>query len=348
MCTPSCPCLEYPIHTASIQRLPRQIALVMSTSNVHPLSGLSTDPLNPVGASPFTTNPLPAEFLALSIPEDDPLWGLSPVSPTMPGSGWDAKGDPTVFASAGMERDLKNTQVRNGQPTPPPYDEQSLLDPSGLSVGSATKRRRVRESQLAAASLSPDLDDDDEPPTERVKRAKFLERNRLAASKCRQKKKEHTQQLEYRYKEQSEKKEHLVGEIARLRSEILSLKNEVLKHAQCGDEPIKLHLAQMVKKITDTDGPPAPADPPVNLVETLPASSPEPAPTPTPNPILMPTAATTLSFGFDDALQLEPSSTAVADAYEQIRRDSGTSIVTESSYAFPADEDTFEQLIDVT
>ncbi|KAJ5152254.1 Rho GTPase activation protein [Penicillium capsulatum] len=319
----------------------------MSTSNVNPLSGLpATDPLNPVGVSPFTTNPFSGDFLALPIPEDDPLWGLSPVSPSMTGSGWNAKGD-AVLASSGLERDFKNTQVRNGQPTPPPYEEQGLHAGSDFAVGSATKRRRVRESQLVAASLSPELDDD-EPPSERAKRAKFLERNRLAASKCRQKKKEHTQKLEHRYKEQSDKKEQLVGEIARLRSEILSLKNEVLKHAQCGDEPIKLHLAQMVKRITDTDGPPpAPADPPVNLMDTLPVSPPEAPPPPTPNPQPMPAASTTLSFGFDDPLQLEPTGPAI-DAYEQIRRESGASIVTESSYAFSAEEDPFEQLIDVT
>lgn len=319
----------------------------MSTGNVNPLStGLPfTDPLNPVGPSPFTaTNTFPGEFLSLPIPDDDQLWALSPVSPSMGTAvGWD-KADAAAFASSSLERDLKNTQVRNGQPTPPPYDDQGLDDPTGLGlVECASKRRRARESKLAAASLSPDLDDG---PHERAKRAKFLERNRLAASKCRQKKKEHTQQLEYRYKEQSEKKERLVGEIARLHSEILSLKNEVLKHAQCGDEPIKLHLAQMVKKITDTDGPSIPADPPVTLVENIPAS-PEPAPTPTPNIVSAPVASTTLSFGFDDSMELDPPATTAADAFEQLRRDSEASIVTESSYTFSAEE-AFEELINVT
>ena len=151
-------------------------------------------------------------------------------------TAWD-KPDSAAFANSALERDLKNAQVRNGQPTPPPYDDQGR-DLSLDMMESASKRRRVREYKTAAASLSPDLDD---APHERAKRAKFLERNRLAASKCRQKKKEHTQRLECDFKEQSKKKEQLIAEIARLRSEILGLKNEVLKHAQCGDEPIKLH-----------------------------------------------------------------------------------------------------------
>jgi hypothetical protein len=290
------------------------------------------------------------------MPDEEQLWGLSPISPTLGTAGWDAKAD-AAFASSALERDLKNAQVRNGQPTPPPYEDQYSRGSAGLDLGSASKRRRVREYQTATDSLSPDLDlDDASPYHERAKRAKFLERNRLAASKCRQKKKEHTQVLEVRYKEQSEKRERLVSEIARLRSEILCLKNEVLKHAQCGDEPIKLHLAQMVKKITDIDGPAsvpsagAVANSHVDIMETAPSPL---APTPTPTlgrsaaVSQTPAAPSALSFGFDDPLQLEPAAAAAAEAFEQqLRRDSETSLVTESSYGFSAD-DNFDDLINV-
>ncbi|KAJ5370709.1 Basic leucine zipper (bZIP) transcription factor atfB [Penicillium cataractarum] len=322
----------------------------MSTGNVNPLpNGLPVvDPLTTIGTSPFTTaNTFSGDFLSLPIPDDEHLWGLSPISPTMGTGGWDTKADAAAFAGSALERDLKNAQVRNGQPTPPPYDDQHLQDTSSLEAEPASKRRRARESKTAAESLSPNLDDC--PQQERAKRAKFLERNRLAASKCRQKKKEHTQQLEFRYKEQSEKKELLVGEIARLRSEILSLKNEVLKHAQCGDEPIKLHLAQMVKKITDTDGgaPAVPVDQPIPLPEHVPASPSDTAATPTATTGPGPTGSTALSFGFDDPLQLEPAAAAAAEAFEQqLRRDSEVSMVSESSYAFSADE-TFDDLINV-
>ncbi|KAF3384355.1 Transcription factor atf21 [Penicillium rolfsii] len=326
----------------------------MSTGNVNSLplpTGLpALDPLGTIGTSPFTTaNTFSGDFLSLPIPDDEHLWGLSPISSTMGTAGWDTKADSAAFAGAALERDLKNAQVRNGQPTPPPYDDRHVRDTSSLEAEPASRRRRARESRTAAASLSPDLDDC--PREDRAKRAKFLERNRLAASKCRQKKKEHTQQLEFRYKEQSEKKELLVGEIARLRSEILGLKNEVLKHAQCGDEPIKLHLAQMVKKITDTDGgggggggsgAPVSVDPPIiQLPDQVPGSPEDTAPTPTA------TGPPALSFGFDDPLQLEPAAAAAAEAFEQqLRRDSEVSMVSESSYAFSADE-TFDDLINV-
>ncbi|KAJ5098606.1 Basic leucine zipper (bZIP) transcription factor atfB [Penicillium argentinense] len=319
----------------------------MSTGNLNipPIpSGLP-----PVGPSSFAApNAFAGEFLSLSIPDEDQLWAISPVSPTM-GTGWDAKADPAAFAGSALERDLKNAQVRNGQPTPPPYDDQHARECSGFEIETAGRRRRAREYKTAATSLSPELDES--PQQERAKRAKFLERNRLAASKCRQKKKEHTQQLEFRYKEQSEKKERLNAEIASLRSEILSLKNEVLKHAQCGDEPIKLHLAQMVKRITDTDGQPsAPIEPSADLVENIPTSSSDGPPTPI---AAMPTStsfsisapgASAMSFGFDDPMQLDAAAT---EAFEQqMRRSSEATLASESSYAFST-EDSFEDLINV-
>jgi hypothetical protein len=197
----------------------------------------------------------------------------------------------------------------------------------------------VREFKTAAASLSPDFADDG--PPDRAKRAKFLERNRLAASKCRQKKKEHTLQLEVSFKEQSDKKENLVAEIARLRSEILGLKNEVLKHAQCGDEPIKLHLAQMVKKITDIDGPLEKA---VDVDTTAAEQQAgQPAVAVAGVPVSAPQA---LSFGFDDPLQLEPAASAAAEAFEQqMRREAEVSLVPEGSYSFSTEDPTFDELI---
>jgi hypothetical protein len=130
--------------------------------------------------------------------------------------------------------------------------------------------------------------------------------------------------LETRYKVQSDKREELNAEISRLRSEILGLKNEVLKHAQCGDEPIKLHLAQMVKQITykDTQDPP-------DATELH-----EPTPAPARSPVSVRGA---MSFGFDDPLQLD----GTASLEQQLRRDS------EASMAFSADDD-FDDLINVT
>ncbi|KAF4180850.1 hypothetical protein CNMCM7927_000985 [Aspergillus lentulus] len=80
------------------------------------------------------------------------------------------------------------------------------------------------------------------------RRERYLERNRRAASKCRRKKKAHNQQLENLYRERSAEHERLLSDRDRMRSELLSLKDELLKHAQCEDLPLKFYIAQMVEE----------------------------------------------------------------------------------------------------
>lgn len=301
------------------------------------------------GPSPFDTGPaFPGDFLGLSLQDEDNVWGLGPMSPTMP--SWNSKPD-QMFTNPNLDRDLKNSHVRNGQPTPPPYDDKKPDDMFSLGKGSwedhapenvdnrqrrsasdqsadsgSAKRRKIRENKQSSTANDNGGTETDEQKQEKLKREKFLERNRLAASKCRQKKKEHTMMLESRYKEQSDKKEELVAEIARLRSEILGLKNEVLKHAQCGDEPIKLHLAQMVKKITYNDA--------ADFGDTVIAEHTDATDTTT-----SPSVQGAMSFGFDDPLQLEPPQ-AAESIEQQINRDS------EASMTFTVD-DNFDDLINV-
>ena len=80
-----------------------------------------------------------------------------------------------------------------------------------------------------------------EPATkpEDVKRSKFLERNRVAASKCRQKKKEWTQNLETRARELQKNNNVLRMNVESLRQEILFLKGEMLKHGSCDCDQIQ-------------------------------------------------------------------------------------------------------------
>ncbi|EED22915.1 bZIP transcription factor (Atf21), putative [Talaromyces stipitatus ATCC 10500] len=265
--------------------------------------------------------------------EEEPVWNMSPISPSF--ANWNPKSDATfvrngqptpplddpqqqqqqqqqqqlqqqqpVTLSRDMMAVFENRNAWDDTPTPPSSSRNSSADHSAIGrfpYSSVSKRRRLREHKPSiATTVSSGADSDDQ---DHAKREKFLERNRLAASKCRQKKKEHTMMLESRFKEQSDKRERLNSEISRLRSEILGLKNEVLRHAQCGDEPIKLHLAQMVKQIANKD-----RDDPA-------ASSPQLSDT-------TPPMRGSVSFGFDEPLPLEDG----ASLEQQIRRDSEASI----------------------
>lgn len=237
-------------------------------------------------------------------------------------------------------------------PTPPNSDDYggnvggSLFDSSPTAGSGLHKRRRLRgihkPSVITTISSGADSDDQAHSPKqrhERVERKKFLERNRLAASKCRQKRKEQTMQLESRFKETSETREMLNAEISRLRSDMLGLKNEVLRHAQCGDEPIKLHLAQMAEQIANKDRDDRTATVPIGVATATGGSfAADGSGEPLPDTELSPSSLRdSVSFGFDDPLH----NVGGADSLEQqIRQDP------ESSIALLADND-FNDLINV-
>ncbi|RAL06466.1 bZIP transcription factor, partial [Aspergillus homomorphus CBS 101889] len=96
---------------------------------------------------------------------------------------------------------------------------------SGSSAGSAGSYSHAtqRPSDLLAqhpCSYSPDRE-----TVKNQKRERFLERNRIAANKCRRKKKEHMRQLECKCMDVTQANTRLESEVSQLRSQILELKN---------------------------------------------------------------------------------------------------------------------------
>ncbi|GLA64619.1 hypothetical protein AtubIFM55763_008225 [Aspergillus tubingensis] len=297
------------------------------------------------------------DILSMSYPagDDQTLFGFSPVSPSLP--SWSAKHDPQVFTNPGFERGLKNSHVRNGQPTPPPYDDKKpnsvdqfyslshLQSYDGAAVYSNPTPRasfsqpaasdarqpaaRRRKTNGTHNSSSPDADD---KLSEKAKREKFLERNRLAASKCRQKKKQQTESLRSQFRELSQRREDLTRHIDALRSEILVFKNYLLEHAQCNDEAIQLHLSTMVKNITQQDSL-GTSDLKPDLNALTPSSS------------SRTTRSQDLSFGFDSPIQI-PSKMGSLEPTP--RRDSEQTLASDASFSFSTpNNDGFEDLLDV-
>ncbi|KAJ5337365.1 hypothetical protein MYU51_000037 [Penicillium brevicompactum] len=86
------------------------------------------------------------------------------------------------------------------------------------------------------------------------KRKTHLENNRQAAKRCRKKVKSRNAALESEYKEQSAHNSQLLADISRLRSELLYLQNEILKHSQCRDDPLKRHLVLVMQRMPARDG----------------------------------------------------------------------------------------------
>ncbi|CAG7991882.1 unnamed protein product [Penicillium olsonii] len=80
-------------------------------------------------------------------------------------------------------------------------------------------------------------------------RARHLERNRIAANKCRERKKREHKLIERRLSDETEKKEILLAQLNCLREEVWGLKNIIFQHAECEDHQINSQLARMTQSV---------------------------------------------------------------------------------------------------
>ena len=86
-------------------------------------------------------------------------------------------------------------------------------------------------------------------------RVSRLEKNRVAADKCRQRKKGYIVGLEAHAGELSSKNEALKAKVTVLREEVLKLKNEVFRHAGCGSWAVDGYLARCAGDILGVEAP---------------------------------------------------------------------------------------------
>jgi hypothetical protein len=176
--------------------------------------------------------------------------------------------DPLRDARAGS---IPVEQLRNETLWPHENSQQhSLSSPDHLEEPSSKRRRPSRQTQSQANNgASSDHDAANPQPPKRKRgrpksqpqmveaftadgfpfqvssaRQSHLEKNRVAAHKCRQRKKEYINGLEGRAREFSSKNKALKENVAMLREEVLSLKNEVLRHAGCGFWAVDEYLAR--------------------------------------------------------------------------------------------------------
>ncbi|CAF9906981.1 MAG: hypothetical protein GOMPHAMPRED_004988 [Gomphillus americanus] len=145
----------------------------------------------------------------------------------------------------------KTAKIQYGQTTPP---DEAIRAPDmeelkngfpaqskpgkGESVAATKPTKSSKKSKKHARSSESTNEESD-------KRSKFLERNRVAASKCRQKKKEYNSQLEQRAKDLERKNTFLKMELEKLATEKINLMTAMACHtpADCGCHAIHKHLA---------------------------------------------------------------------------------------------------------
>lgn len=185
--------------------------------------------------------------------------------------------------------------IQYGQVTPPDdrtpddYQYEAQPKPQVSSTEPVQSGKRKRASQSSVESVKPSkrsrkssgrsktschdsqvtnpLNPEDE------KRSKFLERNRVAASKCRQKKKEWTGNLEARARELQNNKNQLAVIVNSLKEEVIFLKGEMLKHTSCGCERVRDYLEKKADSITSANAsPPQPFWSAASPVQSAPGS----------------------------------------------------------------------------
>lgn len=143
--------------------------------------------------------------------------------------------------------------------------------PSSGTESSARFSKRIRKSG-GRGSKNADLDPNN---PEDARRSKFLERNRVAASKCRQKKKEWTNDLETRARVLQKDNTSLRHMVDSCKEEILFLKGEMLKHNACSNLEIQDYLQRSVSAYHgSSDGNIKQEPSPLHTAPTSPASSP--------------------------------------------------------------------------
>ncbi|KAI9678626.1 MAG: hypothetical protein M1817_005683 [Caeruleum heppii] len=119
---------------------------------------------------------------------------------------------------------------------------------SSRAEGESTSTKRQRKSTTSTMH-SMDMEEFPQTGEGDQKRSRFLERNRLAASKCRQKKKEWTSNLETRARQLQNDKAQLALIVGFLKDEVLSLKGELLKHTHCNCDKIRQYLNKEVTQL---------------------------------------------------------------------------------------------------
>ena len=112
-------------------------------------------------------------------------------------------------------------------------------DAGNLSSPKTRRRSTAASIETSTGTAAEDGDEDES------KRAEFLERNRIAASKCRHKKKEWTNNLEAAARQASQQSRELQAIVAELQSELIHYQNELLAHQHCDNCHIQTYLGHM-------------------------------------------------------------------------------------------------------
>ncbi|KAJ4306507.1 hypothetical protein N0V88_001311 [Collariella sp. IMI 366227] len=140
------------------------------------------------------------------------------------------------------------------QVAPMPVSQPSTRRAS-RAVSSSLPLRQVKEAnpiKRRKVAFKKGMQDEAKTPEERLRRDKFLERNRVAASKCREKKKTYVLNLEVDHAKLEKDNIHLRQTYGELLGTVSALKHELMRHAECNDCNINAWISTEARKFAQT------------------------------------------------------------------------------------------------
>ncbi|KAF2107713.1 hypothetical protein BDV96DRAFT_505843 [Lophiotrema nucula] len=205
-------------------------AVVERFGQITPPEELS--PADPRRDSGFREGSIPVEDLQneVSWPMQHPLHSIEQFNHTS------QQNEQQPSSQSKKRRVSKDQPSTNGNGAAPHSLAKTTTDPA------PPKRKRGRPK--AQPQVVEAYTQDGVPFQVTSARQNHLEKNRVAAHKCRQRKKVYIEGLEGRAREFSAKNKILKDNVAQLREEVLELKNEVLRHAGCGFWAVDEYLAR--------------------------------------------------------------------------------------------------------
>lgn len=171
-----------------------------------------------------------------------PLWKPTVPEPYQLSGGMDSPSAPSM-----QQRPTQNTisvEGNNSSSTFVASRKKSAANSpfAGGTPSGITRRKNPTRKASSGGNLSKE---------ETEKRAKFLERNRIAASKCRQKKKEWFEQLNRDSHELFDIGNERKAIVKQLRHEIIQLKTEILTSNRCRCPGVVDYIKREASSITD-------------------------------------------------------------------------------------------------
>jgi len=134
-----------------------------------------------------------------------------------------------------------------------PSKPNSKRQRTNTSMGSAMDMEMDEEEENDENAMN-DTHPDGKKMTDEEKRKNFLERNRVAALKCRQRKKQWLANLQQKVEIFSTENDALAATVTQLREEIVGLKTLLLAHKDCPVSAAQGISSQAIQQIAGTDG----------------------------------------------------------------------------------------------